>query len=401
MSKKVHTYIDLFAGCGGLSLGLHNAGWHGLFAIEKNSDAFKTLKYNLIDKKKHFDWPEWLPEKPLEINSLLHEYKDQLSEMKGKVDLVVGGPPCQGFSTAGRRKEDDTRNGLIDSYIEFITAVRPKFILFENVKGFTQQFVKAKSAGRKYSDYVKEKLVGLGYRVHGDIINFSEFGVPQTRHRFILVGIKVTEEIDPEKFFNNLFNNKNSFLKTKSLSSGITIATAISDLERKNGEVASPDSKNFKAGIYGEAKNNFQKLMRRGSKSLLPDSHRFANHKKEIEDRFSFTIKEDLSNKQIQQIFKLKKLHTTKLDPNKPSPTLTTLPDDYIHYNEPRIMTVREYARIQTFPDWFHFQGRYTTGGKNRVLEVPRYTQIGNAIPPLFGEQVGLILKQLNTYELK
>ena len=82
-------------------------------------------------------------------------------------------------------------------------------------------------------------------------------------------------------------------------------------------------------------------------------------------------------------------MHTTKLDSSKPSPTLTTLPDDYVHYNEPRIMTVREYARIQTFPDWFQFKGRYTSGGKNRVIEVPRYTQIGNAIPPYLENKLG------------
>lgn len=78
-----------------------------------------------------------------------------------------------------------------------------------------------------------------------------------------------------------------------------------------------------------------------------------------------------------------------------PAPTITTLPDDYIHYCEPRIFTVREYARIQSFNDWFEFKGKYTTGGKLRTKEVPRYTQIGNAIPPLFGEQVGVTLNKL------
>ena len=83
------------------------------------------------------------------------------------------------------------------------------------------------------------------------------------------------------------------------------------------------------------------------------------------------------------------------MDGNDKSPTITTLPDDYIHYCEPRILTVREYARLQSFPDWFQFKGKYTTGGKVRTKEVPRYSQIGNAIPPLFGEQSGLILKEL------
>ncbi|MBO9682856.1 MAG: DNA cytosine methyltransferase, partial [Flavisolibacter sp.] len=112
INKKL-TYIDLFAGCGGLSLGLHEAGWQGLFAVEKNLHAFQTLKHNLIDKKSHFNWPDWLTKDgepyPLDINDVIKNFKTQLADLKGKVDLVAGGPPCQGFSMAGRRKESDQR----------------------------------------------------------------------------------------------------------------------------------------------------------------------------------------------------------------------------------------------------------------------------------------------------
>lgn len=99
-----YTVIDLFAGCGGLSLGLYQAGWNGLFAIEKNAFAFETLKYNLIDNKKHFDWPNWLPQTEHDINEVLEKYPEQLKSLQGKVDLVAGGPPCQGFSMAGKRE---------------------------------------------------------------------------------------------------------------------------------------------------------------------------------------------------------------------------------------------------------------------------------------------------------
>lgn len=102
---KQFSYIDIFAGCGGLSLGLHNAGWEGLFAIEKSKDAFATLKYNLIEKRKHFCWNEWLPQKEHDINEVIRVYKKELEELAGKVNLVVGGPPCQGFSMAGQRKK--------------------------------------------------------------------------------------------------------------------------------------------------------------------------------------------------------------------------------------------------------------------------------------------------------
>src|SRR5688500_6027603 len=119
------TYIALFSGCGGLSLALHSAGWKGVFASETRSAASRALAFNLINKRKHFDWPAWLPQQNHDINEVLQNYKENLIELKGKVDLVTGGPPCQGFSTAGLRKENDVRNGLIRSYLRFIMYVRP------------------------------------------------------------------------------------------------------------------------------------------------------------------------------------------------------------------------------------------------------------------------------------
>jgi len=129
------------------------------------------------------------------------------------------------------------------------------------------------------------------------------------------------------------------------------------------------------------------------------DSHRFANHRPYIVERFNHLVTSaprgvNVSN-YLSEKFGTSKKYCVVLDKNQPSPTLTTLPDDYIHFCEPRILTPREYARIQSFPDDFEFKGKYTTGGKNRVKEVPRYSQIGNAIPPLFAEQSGLALKEL------
>ncbi len=144
MKKKKYTVIDLFAGCGGLSLGLYQAGWQGIFAIEKNPCAYATLSYNLIEKKKHFNWPKWLPQEPLDIAEVNKTYSKQLKNLRGTVDLVAGGPPCQGFSMAGRRIEDDVRNQLVFAYIDFISMVMPKILLFENVKGFTYAFDKKK-----------------------------------------------------------------------------------------------------------------------------------------------------------------------------------------------------------------------------------------------------------------
>lgn len=404
MAKNL-TYIDLFAGCGGLSLGLHQSGWKGLFAIEKNPDAFKTLSHNLLQEKNHFKWPKWLPKGAHDINEVLFHYRKDLSDLKGKVKMIVGGPPCQGFSMAGRRNEHDQRNTLINSYIEFVRLVEPEIIFFENVRGFTMEFKKNKEKGQAYSSIVTQKLDTAGYFVKGQLVNFGDFGIPQKRTRFILVGIKKStveaSQIKVDSFFTLLEKNKFNFLNTKGLTELTTLKDAVSDLFKKNGLRDTPDFPNFQSGIYVDEKSNYQKLMRAGVTDEIPNSHRFPKHKPAIIDRFKNILLEtkDRRNldlpKELRERLNIKKHTVIPLDGNDKSPTITTLPDDYIHYEEPRILTVREYARIQSFPDWYIFKGKYTTGGKQRTQEVPRYTQIGNAIPPLFGEQSGLILKKL------
>jgi DNA (cytosine-5)-methyltransferase 1 len=395
--NNMPNYIDIFAGCGGLSLGLHNAGWKGLFAIEKNDMAFKTLKYNLIDKRKHFKWPRWLPIENHDIDEVMTNYRKNLKALSGKIDLVVGGPPCQGFSTAGRRVESDKRNHLIHSYIEFVKMVKPRIIFFENVQGFTMGFKKGKRKGKPYSQIVLSGLKDLGYYdVKGMLIDFSEFGVPQRRKRFIIVG---TLNGQADQYFELLRNRRTEFLLKKGLKTKVYVGTAISDLERVHGEKPSPDSEGFMAGVYVPPKNNYQRFLRKSNTRKEPDSHRFANHTEETVKIFKKVLNRAEPGKKIDVeeriIVGLKKRNTVLLGRHFPSPTLMSIPDDYIHYSEPRILTVREYARIQSFPDWFEFKDKYTTGGKRRSQEVPRYTQIGNAIPPLFAEHVGNVLKEL------
>jgi DNA (cytosine-5)-methyltransferase 1 len=403
LEKETLNYIDLFAGCGGLSLGLHNAGWKGLFAVEKSALAFKTLKHNLVEKKNHFDWPSWLPKENLDINKVLEEYKDQLIALRGSVDLVTGGPPCQGFSSAGLRKENDIRNGLIRSYLRFIMHVRPKVLFFENVKGFTLEFKKNKSKGIAYSEYVLRVLRFLGYEVEGKMIDFSKYGIPQKRTRFILVGIRKDvaqkKKLDAKFFFKRITKNKKKFLVRKNLPQSPNLGNAISDLLKKNGLVDTPDRKHFSSGVYKNPRSKYQTYLRANSTLENPDSHSFPNHQEHIEKRFKNLLKTQRANKNIskkaREKYEILKHTIIPLSAKQKAPTITTLPDDYIHYMEPRILTVREYARIQSFPDWFEFKGKYTTGGKLRTQEVPRYTQIGNAIPPLFGEQCGDVLKSL------
>ncbi|KZN60366.1 DNA cytosine methyltransferase [Pseudoalteromonas luteoviolacea] len=408
--KSRGVYIDLFSGCGGFSLGLGQAGWSGLFAVEKDHMAFETFKHNLIEGKySHFNWPDWLPQKATTIQEILANFPSQLSSLKGHIDLIAGGPPCQGFSMAGRRKEDDPRNKLSEEYIKMVKLVSPKYLVLENVKGFNSRF-KDKAGNQSkvpYSEIVKMNLESLGYKVFTDVIDSSYFGVPQNRVRFIMVGIRkdlLGSELDPFSLLNEI---QESFLNDKGLPrKPISVKSAISDLELTNAEViyhSGSEIKGFKKLNYSTPKKltAYQKAMRKGLKrQFKPNSLRIARHKPETVEKFK-TIQsicepgKSLTDEQ-KEIIGTKKQVITVLDPSLPSRTLTTLPDDLLHYSEPRILTVRENARIQSFPDDFEFKGKYTTGGERRTQECPRYTQVGNAVPPFMGEVLGRLIGVLN-----
>src|SRR5712692_3406606 len=192
--KKRLRFGDVFAGCGGLSLGLLNAGWIGQFAIEKNQDAFNTFAKNLIDGKHHsFAWPKWLPRKASTTATFLRKYTAQLAKLRGKIDLLAGAPPCQGYSLAGRRLYSDPRNSLFRQYLEIVRKIEPRLLLVENVQGFSFPFKNTGNGHKKhraYSEILRKELEGLGYTVFSELVDFSEFGVPQNRNRFILVAIK-------------------------------------------------------------------------------------------------------------------------------------------------------------------------------------------------------------------
>jgi DNA (cytosine-5)-methyltransferase 1 len=287
--------------------------------------------------------------------------------------------------------------------------VQPKVIFFENVKGFTQKFEKNRTEGKKYSEYVMSclSLSGddfIGYNVTAELVDFSHYGLPQKRTRFILVGIRKdicsNSVIQSSQFFEKIENNKEQFLLSKGLTVNTCLEDAISDLLMSNGKVNSPDSKGFQSGKYIPPQSAYQSFLREGcSDSMIADSHRFANHNAGTTELFELLLKYAKPGTKIEgelkTRFNVKKRNLTVLSPVMVTPTLTSHPDDYVHYKEPRILTVREYARIQSFPDWYEIKGKYTTGGKLRKKEVPRYTQLGNAIPPLFGELAGIALQEM------
>lgn len=399
-------FIDLFAGCGGLSLGLMQAGWQGLFAIEKSEDAFRTLAYNLCgqNKKYQYSWPEWLPQKAMTTKSLLRNHADKLKALQGKVDLIAGGPPCQGFSMAGQRNPDDPRNSLTREYIQIVELVRPRFLLLENVRGFQAAF---KGKKKPYSQVVKErleKLEGGGYHVYSKMLEASLFGVPQPRARFIMLAVRKDLgkfSDDPFEFIQEMIPD---FREHRNLNGHkTTVFEAISDLSI-TGKILidSPDTKGFKQIQYKKPKklSPYQDLMRKDvDDGYEPNSLRLANHREETAKKFTHILKVCPKGESIPQNIRdkyaMKKQCFTPLHPKQLARTVTTLPDDMLHYSEPRILTVRENARLQSFPDWFEFQGKYTTGGHRRKMECPRYTQVGNAVPPLMAEALGVAIKSL------
>lgn len=410
-NQSAGTYIDLFSGCGGFSLGLGKAGWQGIFAVEKDSMAFSTFKHNMLGggRYEHFSWPSWLPKQATTIQDLIKDHLPELKKLRGTVDLIAGGPPCQGFSLAGMRNPNDPRNQLSQQYIKMVDIVRPKFVVLENVRGFNSAF---KNSGKEpskipYSQIVKTRLEELGYNVFHDHLTADRFGVPQKRTRFIMIGIRSDLSSSVGNPFDQLEVLRSSFLASKGLPNRpITVREAIKDLEIFNSGVSlvhhsgTPHS-GFKKLDYIPPNESSPYLgyVRSGLNGYKPNSLRIARHKETTVEKFKLIQKIcrpgiALSDSE-KEIIGTRKQAISVLDPTMPSKTLTTLPDDILHYSEPRILTVRESARIQSFPDDFEFKGRYTTGGSRRTKECPRYTQVGNAVPPLLGEALGMLIKEL------
>lgn len=400
------TFIDLFAGCGGLSLGLMQAGWQGLFAIEHEENAFMTLQNNLLreDKPYRFEWPKWLPQRPHSVQNTLDTYADALSALTGKIDMVVGGPPCQGFSMAGRRVSGDPRNELYQSYLAFVEVIKPSIVLFENVLGITSDFKDV--AASNTTNYAKKLIADLSenYNVYWKILNAKDFAVAQSRRRFFAVAIHRDSSVETNKSpFEVLEQSLPAWIEEKGIKRlPISVKRAISDLEIQfAAKQPSRDTANFEEIGFKGTRTPYQSMLHKDMRGH-PGNLRLARHSSTISTRFKTMIGyaevndkkgKNLARKYLKSIG-LKKSSIRVLADRKPSPTITSLPDDFVHYSEPRTLTVRENARLQSFPDWFEFCGKYTTGGKRRRAEVPQFTQVANAVPPLVAEALGHTLQK-------
>lgn len=416
--KQARKFVDLFSGCGGLSLGLSLAGMRGRFAIERDEMAFETFSTNFIGdgspEAYRFIWPSWLDQRAWGIDGVLGEHKEQLEQLSGEVEVLAGGPPCQGFSFAGRRIEDDPRNLLFNKYVEAVEARHPNVLVLENVTGMQVAHksgavvdLQSGRSPRKQSFYEKlaSSLDTAGYVVKAELLDASRFGVPQKRSRLTAIGLR--KDLSPflaggiDRVFALLEEARCQQLREFGIGEVISAADTISDLEIGDRPMVSCIDAQSRRGFFEatprSAMTTYRELMRQGA-SGTPNSRRLARYPDEARQRFARILlrcrKGVRMNDEARLGYGLKKHRIYPMSPTEPAPTITTLPDDVLHYSEPRILTVRESARIQSFPDWFVFKGKYTTGGDLRTRECPRYTQVGNAVPPYLARVIGMAVSQ-------
>lgn len=412
------TFIDLFAGCGGLSLGLEQAGFFPLYVNELNKDAIETYLINRENEHSHLrekynsrDIKEVIS-KPHFFEDLFEQFQDDFGRdfREDSVDLVAGGPPCQGFSGIGIRRSYSVdkvqlpSNHLFQDMAFFIHKIRPKMFLFENVEGLLRaRWTKDGEKGEIFKDVLETFSNIPDYSIRYKLVYAKDYGVPQNRPRVLLVG----KRDDIKGNFTDEMDAVLAGYLPFPTSDYPDIEDVFSDLIDKKFEYGGATTK------YPSApKNNWQEQIRTHTdgKSIARkgdelSEQEYSKHSATVVERFSHMITHD---GEIPEHLRTKKF-AQRLLPKKwgnkgPTITACSLPDDFVHYSQARSLTVREWARLQTFPDWYQFSGKRTTGGLRRAgnpresifeREVPKYTQIGNAVPVKLAYEVGKHLKKI------
>ena len=406
------TFIDLFAGCGGLSLGLERAGFTPLLVNELNSDALSTY---LLNRRDEFPWlcdNNVYNVKDLVLNEKLLDgcqasiKKDfGVDIYSGQLDLICGGPPCQGFSGLGIRrsysveKKQLPSNFLYQDMAFLVNKIRPKIFLFENVRGLlSSRWTDDGEKGEIFRDVLKTFRDIGAYYVRYKLVHAKDYGVPQNRPRILIVGLR--KDVFPEPVIKSDDAVLTGFLP-KPIGGYPTIEELLSDL------VDTSYARGTVTERYPRApQNSVQRQLltkRDGSVFAVGDKvseMEYSNHSDYIVEKFTEMIR---NGGEIPERFRTKKFAQKVLPRTwgKEGPTITacSAPDDYVHFCQPRALTVREWARLQTFPDWYVFAGKRTTGGLRRAgnpregifdRELPKYTQIGNAVPVELAYNIGL-----------
>lgn len=402
--------LDLFAGCGGLSLGLEQAGFQPLLFSELNKSAAETYIANRVgqDIIPVGDIYQ-LTNENLELLKLYWQYKGI-----NQIDLVCGGPPCQGYSGIGHRrsfkveKKDVPSNHLYQEMARVIRCVEPRIFLFENVRGLlNSKWTNSGRNGEVFKAVLDEFKAIPEYCVRWQLLHAKDYGVPQNRPRVLIVGIRrdLLPTLEQMKIFEKPVTVdeptaiKDGFLPKPS-GAPPTLVELLSDLVDP-GYLGRTSTDHY----VNNPHNAIQVALRtRPDGSLMAKGdelteQEYSEHADYIREKFAHMIAND---GEIPERFRTKKF-AQRVFPREwngtgPNITATSLPEDYVHYNQPRGPTVREWARIQMFPDWYVFRGPRTTGGRRRAgdpdagiwdRDVPRYTQIGNAVPVLLARKLG------------
>lgn len=352
MSDRQLALIDLFCGCGGFSLGFEQAGFSIKAGVDLWADATNTYQKNFPDAKVfNCDIAE------IDGKTIA----SQLGIKANEVDVIIGGPPCQGFSISGKRLIEDPRNILYKSFVDIVRDVKPKVFVMENVPGLVRLF------NGKIKESIESDFTALGYNVRMQLLSAERYGVPQQRKRVFFVGLS-------KDVFGDVFFDFPAPTHGMELLNPITTKEAISDLDFIPDDVDLGD-------IYEYEKppeNQYQTQMRKNAKKLL--NHSAILHKERTKSIISMVPDGGNYKDLPKELWATRKVNIawTRMDSSKPCFTIDTGHNHHFHYKENRVPTVRESARIQSFPDDFVF-----TGIKTRQLK-----QVGNAVPPLLAQAV-------------
>ncbi len=390
---KKYKVLDLFSGAGGMAEGFMQAGFDVAYATDISEHAEKTY----VNRHKQLGYSVKFSKQDIVDFAKEDNLKEFLGSDFDKIDVICGGPPCQGFSLAGKREKDDARNLLVMSYIKILKIIKPKYFVMENVIGIlSAQFEKFDGFSGIYTnemviDVIMQEFDFIGYHVKYKILEANKFGVPQKRKRVIFLGTKKNNNLVEPSF-------------PKESSKEITVMEAIDDLKDIGlGSTITEYNRDSVSAYQLESR----KGRTPGKNGLVIEvnslfNHQTSRHSKKVQDRFSLINEgETMSSmfkrvdEELKQKYYTKKQNCMKLSASSSSITVMTLPDDMIHYCKNRILTVREMARLQSFDDSFEFLGPRTTGGKRRGKELPQYSLVGNAVPPLLAFAIAKELKSI------
>lgn len=363
--------VDLFCGAGGLSHGFQKAGFNILLGIDKEENFLKAFDNSHPEAEAvNAD----LSEKSIE------EITEEAGIGEDEVDVVIGGPPCQGFSTVGDRKQSDDRNKLVRSFADSLDKLKPEIFLMENVTGL-------KSMKDEHGNNVINELEKMfnqhGYQIKYKVLKASEYGVPQDRERLFIIGRK--EGIEEFEWPQSTHTNKNSIQAHSGEKETIlTVREALSDI---------PDltAGEKKTQYEREPSNKYQKELRQDSDEVL--NHKTPDHSETVRERLR-NIPQGGNHGDLPEDLQLNSGYGNiygRLDEEKTADTITgnfgcvSAPGRFIHPTDDRALTVREGARLQSFPDHYEFFGSQSD----------QYKQVGNAVPPILAEKLAEKIREI------